>query len=228
MIEQVDKSLSEWIGSVLTGGVEVSLQPPAAAGTKKIVGLYLKDLLPFAHLRNSRRPPLQVMLRYLVTVQAKNQSTAHNLLGQLLFAAMENSEFEVDLEPVPAEIWTAFGTVPMPSFMLRVPLRLERPDEHVRLIRSPMELHQSPLTGLEGTVMGPGDIPLTNARVELSTHNLVTRTDIKGRFIFPAVPTEPDRKNVRILARGRELSTQIDAAKIKQEPLIINFDVLEV
>jgi len=228
MIEQVDQRLSEWIGSVLTGGIEVSLEPPTGAGNKKIVGLYLKDILPFAHLRNSRRPPLQVMLRYLITARAKNQAAAHNLLGQLLFAAMEHPEFEVDLEPLPAEMWTAFATAPMPSFMLRVPLRLERSEEPVRLIRSPIEVQQSPLASLEGIILGPEETPLTNARVELSTHHLVTRTDIKGRFTFPAVPTEPAQKNMRIIARGRELIKEVDYAGIKQEPLIIHFDVLEV
>ena len=192
------------------------------------MGLYLKDILPFVHLRNSRRPPLQVQLRYLVTARAKNQATAHNLLGRLLFAAMEHPEYELDLEPLPAEVWTAFGTVPMPSFMLRVPLRLERPVEPARLIRSPIEVKQSPLASLAGTILGPEDTPLTNARVELSTHHLVTRTDIKGRFTFPAVPTEPAKKKVRIIARGQELSREIDYTKIKQEPLIIQFDVLEV
>ena len=228
MIEKVDQRLSEWIGSVLTGNIKVSLLPPAGAGDKKVVGLYLKDILPSAPTRGTRRLPLQVMLRYLITASAKTQTDAHNMLGQLLFAAMEHPEYEVELEAIPPEVWTAFGTIPMPAFMLRLPLRLERPEESVRLIRSPIELHQSPMTSLEGTVLGPDDTPLTNARVELSTHHLVSRTDIKGRFIFPAVPTEPAQKKMRILARGRELSREIDYAKIKQEPLIIHFDVLEV
>ena len=81
---------------------------------------------------------------------------------------------------------------------------------------------------MEGTILGPEQTPLTNARVELSTHNLVTRTDIKGRFIFPAVPSEPAKKKLRMIARGRELFKEIDYTKIKQEPLIIHFDVLEV
>ena len=228
MIEKVDQRLSEWIGSVLTGNIKVSLLPPAGAGDKKVVGLYLKDILPSAPTRGTRRLPLQVMLRYLITASAKTQTDAHSMLGQLLFAAMEHPEYEVELEAIPAEVWTAFGTIPMPAFMLRLPLRLERPEESARLIRSPIELHQSPLASMAGTVLGPDDTPLTNARVELSTHNLVTRTDIKGRFIFPAVPTEPGQKKMRILARGRELSREIDYAKIKQEPLIIHFDVLEV
>jgi hypothetical protein len=168
------------------------------------------------------------LLRYLVTSWAENQAEAHNMLCQLLFAAMEHPEYEVELEPVPAEVWTAFGTIPMPSFMLCLPLRLERPEAPVRLIRSPIEVNQSPLASMEGTILGPEQTPLTNARVELSTHNLVTRTDIKGRFIFPAVPSEPAKKKLRMIARGRELFKEIDYTKIKQEPLIIHFDVLEV
>jgi len=228
MIEKVDQRLSEWIANVLTEDIEVSLLPPGGTGDKKIVGLYLKDILPSAPTRGSRRPPLQVLLRYLVTCRAKNQAEAHKILGRLLFAAMEHPEYEVELEPVPAEDWTAFGTIPMPSFMLRLPIRFERPEEPVRLIRSPIEVNQSPLESMQGTVMGPQQTPLTNARVELSTHNLVTRTDIKGRFIFPAVPAKPAAKKIRIIARGRELFKEIDYTKIKQQPLIIHFDVLEV
>jgi hypothetical protein len=228
MIEDVDQRLIEWLGSVLAEDIEVSLLPPKDSGDKKIVGLYLKDILPSAPTRGSRRPPLQVLLRYLVTSQAQNPAEAHHILGRLLFAAMEHPEYEVELEPLPAEIWTAFGTVPLPSFMLCLPLRLERPDKGVSLIRSPIEVQQSPMVSREGAVLGPGEIPLANARVELSTHNLVARTDSKGLFFFPAVPAQPAVKKVRILARGRELFKEVDFTKTKQEPLIIHFDVLEV
>jgi hypothetical protein len=228
MIEDVDQRLIEWLGSVLAEDIEVSLLPPKDSGDKKIVGLYLKDILPSAPTRGARRPPLQVLLRYLVTSRAQNPAEAHNILGRLLFAAMEHPEYEVELEPVPAEVWKAFGTIPMPSFTLRLPLRFERPEEPVRLIRSPIEVNQSPLVSKQGTVMGPDETPLANARVELSTHNLVARTDSKGLFFFPAVPAQPAVKKVRILARGRELFKEVDFTKTKQEPLIIHFDVLEV
>ncbi|MEJ2164285.1 MAG: Pvc16 family protein [Desulfobacterales bacterium] len=228
MIDEIDQRLSEWIGSVLGEDIEVSLLPPADMGDKKFVGLYLKDILPSAPARGTRRPPLQVLLRYLVTARAKSPQEAHRILGQLLFAAMEHAEYEVELEPIPAQVWQAFGTMPMPAFMLRLPLRLERPEKPVRLIRSPIEVQQSPLASLEGTIVGPEEIPLANARVELSTHNLVARTDRKGRFLFPTVPTEPALKKVRIIARGRELFKEVDYKKVQQKPLIIHFDVLEV
>ena len=229
MIEEIDQRLSEWIGSVLAEDIEVSLLPPGDTGDKKSVGLYLKDILPSAPTRGTRRPPLQVLLRYLVTARAESPQAAHRILGQLLFAAMEHPDYEVELEPIPAQVWTAFGTIPMPAFMLRLPLRVERPQKPVQLIRSPIEVLQSPLARMEGMVMGPDEIPLANARVELSTHHLVARTDVKGRFVFPTVPTEPALKKVRIIARGRELFKEVDYKKIQQqEPLIIHFDVLEV
>jgi hypothetical protein len=229
MIEGIDQSLSEWIASVLGEDIEVSLLPPGDPGDKKIVGLYLKDILPSAPTRGTRRPPLQVLLRYLITARAKNPQEAHHILGQLLFAAMEHPDYEVELDPIPAQVWTAFGTIPMPAFMLRLPLRVERAQKPVGLIRSPIEVRQSPLVRMEGMVMGPEETPLANARVELSTHNLVARTDVKGRFVFATVPTEPVLKKVRILARGRELFKEVDYKQTKQkEPLIIHFDVLEV
>lgn len=226
MINEVDQRLMDWIGTVLTD-MEVSLLPPKDMGDKKVVGLYLKDILPSSSAHGTRRPPLQVLLCYLVTSWAKNPIDAHHMLGQLLFAALEHPEYEVDLEPVPAEVWTAFGTLPCPSFMLRLPLKVERPDEIIHLVRSPIEVKKSPISSMHGVVMGPGDTPLSNARVELPSLNLVARTDANGRFSFPAVPAKPKLKKVRIIARGRELFTEVDQTAMKQRPLIIHFDVLE-
>ncbi len=228
MIETVDQRLSEWIAGVLSEDIEVSLLPPGNIEKQRAVGLYLMDLLPSAPTRSNRRPLLQVLLRYLVTVQAESPMEAHRILGRLLFAAMEHAEYEVDLESIPAQTWRAFGTPPLPAFMLRLPLRVERPEKPAGLIRSPIEVNQSPLAALEGVVMGPDEIPLANARVALSTHNLVARTDRKGSFVFPAVPTMPSIKKFHVMARGRELFEEIDLLKMKQKTVVIHFNILEV
>jgi hypothetical protein len=228
MIEEIDQRLSEWITGVLSEDIEVTLLPPGDMGDKKTVGLYLKDILPSTPNRGPRRPPLQVLLRYLIFSWAKSPRDAHQMLGKLLFAAMESPGYEVDLEPIPAEFWNAFGTIPMPAFMLRLPLTVERPEQRVHLIKSPIEVTKSNLASMGGIVLGPNEIPLTNARVELSTHNLVARTDIKGRFLFSSVPTQPAKKKVCVIARGRKLFQEFDFTKIKQKPWIIHFDILEV
>lgn len=228
MIEEVDQRLREWIASVLPEEIEVSLLPPGKMGNKKTVGLYLKDILHSVPHKGARRPPLQVLLRYLISSWAENPEEAHSLLGRLLFAAMEHPGYEVELAPIPPEVWNAFGAIPAPAFMIKVPLRLERPEKPSPLIRSPIEIAKSELASMGGTILGPGEVPLANARVELSTHKLVARTDAKGRFLFPSVPAQPAKKKFRIIARGGKLFKEIDFTKSKQEPLIIQFDILEV
>jgi hypothetical protein len=228
MIEEIDQHLSNWITSVCSKDIEVSLRPPGTMGDKKVVGLYLKDILPSVPHHGNRRLPLQVLLRYLITSWAESPQEAHQVLGKLLFAAMEHPGFEVELAPIPTEVWNAFGIIPVPAFMLCLPLRVERPEKTDQLIRLPIEISKSGLASMGGMVMGPGKIPLTNARVELSTHNLVVRTDVKGRFLFPAVPTQPSRKKLCITARGQKLFKEVEFTKVKQESWIIDFDVLEV
>ncbi len=227
MIEDVDQHLADWITSVLSKEIEVSLLPPGNMGNKKVVGLYLKDILPSVPHQGTRRPPLQVLLRYLITSWAKNPQESHRMLGLLLFAAMEHPGYEVELTPIPSEVWKAFGIIPVPAFMLRLPLRVERSEKPVQLIRSPIEIKKSNLASMKGMVLGPNKIPLTNARVELSTHNLVARTDAKGRFLFPSVPTQPPQKKVCVTARGRKLFKEVDFIKFKKKSWIIHFDVLE-
>ncbi|MCU0518329.1 MAG: DUF4255 domain-containing protein, partial [Oscillatoria sp. Prado101] len=82
-------------------------------------------------LRGSQRTPLQAAARYLVTTWAGTPEDAHRLLGDLLFAAMDSAAFQAELNPLPAAAWTAFGLPPQPSFVLRVPLQIARPQPPV-------------------------------------------------------------------------------------------------
>jgi len=227
VIDQVDRLLEEWAAKVVPGA-EIELGPPGAPREGSSVGIYLFDLLPLEPASDSRRLPLQMSLRYLVTTGAGSPEEAHRMLGELAFAAMEDSRFEVELTPLPAQAWNAFGVAPQPSFMLRSPLRLERPEPKVGIIRKPIDVHKVPMDSLGGVVMGPGDIPLANARVELRNHQMATRTDFKGRFSFGAVPTRPLLKQFCIEARGKKTLVEIEHRTNEKRPLIIHFDVTEV
>ncbi len=227
MIDGADQQLKAWIATLLPG-VEVSLLPPIKFGDEQRIGLYLIDMQPLSPTSSERRPPLQVQLRYLVTCWADDPEQAHHMLGQLVFAAMEHPEFDVDFEPVSAHLWAAFAEPPRPCFMLRLPLRVERKGPPVKLVRTPLELQISPFTTLQGQVVGPEDTPIANATVELQNHNLAARTDYKGCFTFSTVPLKPDVKRVRILARNREFSTEIAHKGDAKEPVVIHFDAMEV
>lgn len=225
MIQQVDQDLKEWVGSVVSG-VDVSLGPPQDAGERLRVEVYLLDLLHTPPATGSRTPPLQISLRYLVTTWAETPEDAHRILGELVFAAMAHKTFEVELEPLSMQLWRALGVLPRPCFMLRVPLRMERPEPKGPRVRRPVEVQHTSLTSLSGVVVGPRDLPLPDARVELPALGLAVRTDSKGRFRFASVPTERPNLHVLVKAKGGEASAQVRSGR-NQEPLIIHFDVLE-
>jgi Pvc16 N-terminal domain len=226
MIDQIDQRLKDWVKETLEG-VDVSLGPPKLSQTGQGVNLYLMEFANKPAPRSNTPPPVQILLRYLVTAWAKGPEESHPLLGKLVFAAMTNPEFEVEFDPIPATAWVAFGVPPLPSFVLTIPLRLERPEPPTKLVRKPLVLQSAPITSLSGIVLGPEDVPLSNARVELRALQLYESTDTKGRFRFPAVPSEPRAKQLRIKAKGRELTVTVQQPDSDSEPVVIHFNLFD-
>ncbi|HEY2971381.1 MAG TPA: Pvc16 family protein [Pyrinomonadaceae bacterium] len=224
MIDQIDRRLTAWIGGILDQ-VDVSLAPPEAAETARGVGLYLMELVQSPPARGTRRPPLMMTLRYLITTQAAKPEDAHQMLGALVVAALENPEFEVEQEPLPLALWTSLGIAPRPSFVLRVPFIQERPEKLAPLVRKPIVIKHLALRSLEGQILGPEDIPLMNARVELPALELFTTTDSKGRFHFSSVPAMPGARLLRVRAKGQEFSINTEQAGSEEDPLVIHLQL---
>jgi hypothetical protein len=149
MIDEVDQRLRAWVGRVL-GEVPVSLDVPERESVDRTVGLYLLELSPAPEGRTMRRPRLRVSLCYLVTTGADTPEQAHRMLGELVFAALEEPDFEVDVTPVPVALWSALGVAPRPAFRLRVPLERERPMPVVPRVRVPLVTRAAPLAMKEG------------------------------------------------------------------------------
>jgi hypothetical protein len=228
LIEHLDQHLKEWARTVVPD-VEIRLTPPNDSEPAPAVYFYLLDLLPDASCATGGRfPVLQLGLRYLVTVLGDSPQEAHQILGRLVFAAMGHPEFNVELDPPAAGFWSALGIVPRPAFMLRAPLRLERREPSVRRVRKPAEVRHSELTSLMGLVVGPGELPVCDARVELGSPRLSTRTDSGGAFRFAAVPAEPRRKELRIRAKGCEQTVTVEHGAGDSKPLVIHLDTLEI
>ncbi|HXJ93697.1 MAG TPA: Pvc16 family protein [Terriglobia bacterium] len=227
MIDEVDRRLTEWANGVLEG-VDVHLDAPKRTEQGRGIGLYLMELAPLPPPSTNRLPPLQVALRYLVTSWSDDPEEAHRLLGELVFAAMRNSEFQVELGPVPADVWAAFGVPPRPSFVLRVPLQQRRPEPKAKLVRTAPMLKTSVVSSLHGVVYGPNDTPLAGAEVQIPALRLTTHTDHQGRFYFATVPGGEQVKTLRVKAKDRELSvTTQEAFPHASEPLLIRFDTME-
>jgi uncharacterized protein DUF4255 len=226
MADQLDERLRNWIANEIEGA-EISLAAPAKERPGRGVSLYLLELMPFPAPRTDKRPPLQLSLKYLVTAWSERPEDAHEILVHLMFAAMEDKDFQVDLEPIPLTAWTAMGVPPQPSFVLRVPLRQERPEAQTKLVRYPLEVQSSPIVGFHGVLLGPGDVPLSQCQVEIPDLNLATRTDYKGRFCFPNVPAA-GAKQLLIKAKGLELPISSEQNyPDRSAPLVIHFSLLE-
>jgi len=225
MADQFDERLKNWVAGEIEGA-EVSLAVPAKERPGRGVGVYLLELMPLPAPRTDKRPPLQLSLKYLVTAWSEKPEDAHEILVQLMFAAMENKDFQVDLEPIPLASWAAIGVPPQPSFILRVPLRQERPEPQTKLVRE-LNIKSSPLTSFHGLLVGPEEAPLADCRVEIPALNLSTRTDYKGRFTFPGVPAAGS-KQLLVKAKGFELPVNSEQNyPDSRAPLVIHFSPLE-
>ncbi len=224
MIDEIDARVRSWVEGV-AGDVPISMEPPGPDRQGSGVGLYLLSLQPQPSMRGGGEPaPVQIGLRYLVTAWSDDPGDAHRLLGQLVVAGLRDPELEVDLEPLPADAWAAFRLPPQPSFVLVTVLR-DQQAVPVKLVRGPLQLKASDIAPLSGTVVGPNDVPLAAATVELPALQLGAVTDWRGRFAFAAVPREPRVKHLVVRARGRELA--VDADLGAGAPLMIRFAPLE-
>ena len=232
MIEIIGKEIKDWIGSVITGA-EVVLGLPEGNAQSAQIGLYLMDLSRRNCARVGKLPPFKIDLRYLVTVRSPRPEEAHRLLGELIFAALqktekESPEFEVVIEPLPVEAWAVLGAAPQPSFFLQAPLRHERPEPKVPLVREPVVLQPSPMRTLSGVVYGPGGMPIMGARIELLSTGVAARTDDKGRFRFVGAPANAQLK-LLVQAKGQQQEIDFSGAVAAKgdEPLEIRLHIPE-
>lgn len=228
MIDTVDQRLKAWVGRVL-GEVPVSLHAPDRDSVERGVGLYLLELGASPPPRTERRPPLQLSVCYLVTAGGEGQpERAHHLLGELAFAAMDETDFEVDLTPVPLGVWAGLGVQPRPSFRLRLPVRRERPVPVVPRVQVPLVAHVNSINdALTGSVVGPGDVPIPGALVELPSLRLSTRTDARGVFRFPSVPPAGSLGGLEVRAKGEVLALGAEALVTEGAPLVIRLPLKE-
>jgi hypothetical protein len=226
MIEAFDEQVRNWILSV-AAGTEVSLAAPNGRKPGAGVGVYLMDVMKTAPSNTTKRPvPLQLTLRYLITTWSEKPEDAHQLLVRLMFAAMENEDYQVESDFPQVDLWTALGAPPQPAFLLRVPLIYERTAAAPKRARE-IKLQSTALGSLHGLVLGPGKTPLSDCRVEIPALRLSSSTDHKGRFCFTGVPGDGKTELV-VKAKGLELSvTAVGNYGDSTAPMVIDFSPLE-
>jgi hypothetical protein len=217
LIDETDNWLREWVHSVLPN-IELSFDAPTNE-TKPGVNAYLVQLGSLPPPRGHKRSPVQFSLRYLLTTWASNAEESHKLLGTLVAAAMQEEDFEVEFDLID---WRAFEVVPRPCFTIKVPARVPLPDPAIGIVRQPLVLEATPITHLSGRVLGPRDVPIAGAYVQLPALNASVRTDNDGWFVMPVGAR---KQQINVTAKGRLKSLLAEPSQ--ESPLIIRFDELE-
>jgi hypothetical protein len=229
VITEVDQRLLDWVDEVL-GGPRASLAVPSANDAGGAVAVYLIEACQSPPARGARKPPLQLMLRYLICPQAREPKESHGHLWSLLLDASrraERNEWTVETDPPPPSLWQSLGIPPRPAFVLRVPVRHEYEYRPAPPVTEPIVIEGSPLVALQGTVLGPRDVPVMNAIVDLPSLNQSTQTDSAGRFRFAAVPSGGQSpKCLVVRARGRRFEVAA-AAPRDEQPLVIRIQLTE-
>lgn len=189
-IDTVDRAVLAWAeGS--TSAKALLAAPEERKGEGVVLQLFALAAAPLP--RGEKRPPQQVLLRYRVSAWAQSVDRSHALLSDLLFAAFDHPEWEVDFTAVPA------GALE-PAFVLQVPLRRERPEPVAPRVRFPMRVETVEATVMAGLVLGPGEQPVSGAVVEIPSLHLTSRTTPDGTFRFARVPA--NALTLRVRAHG--------------------------
>ncbi|WP_224372409.1 DUF4255 domain-containing protein [Hyalangium versicolor] len=173
MIDEIDQRLKAWVGEVL-GDAPVSFAVPERTTLTEGVSLYLLELGAAPPARSVRRVPLQFSVCYLITVGGESPERAHQLLGELVFSALETPDFEVDLSPIPLELWTALAVPPRPAFRVRMPVRRERAEPNVRRVRFPLVTQTVPTRAAGDAHAGEGGVTCRTTGRPVSTHPSAT------------------------------------------------------
>jgi len=230
VVDRIDDELLAWIKAQTDA--DVCLSPPGSRGDQDTVNVYLLRIERDPSPRDGRKkPPLQLVLHYLVTTSGPNLAQAHRLLWDLIVSAAARSEtdgWEVDFRPLPDSTWAAFAVVPQPSLMLRIPVRHEWEQPKQPRVSQPPELEASPSTPLSGKVLGPGGMAISGARLELPSLGLTTATDAGGNFRFVSVPGGKNYpREIIVKAKG-----QTETIKLRRDaegkPVHLQFDLVEV
>lgn len=222
-LDDAAAELQSWASTVLPEA-RVALGPPATAASQDQVSLHLLQIEGHPPPRGPRRPPLQVDLHFLVSAASPRPEAELHMVGELLFAALARDDLEVELGPVTPNVWRSLGTVPRAAFILRMPFRRELPEPRAPRVRGPLVIKTVHGVPLRGQVLGPGDVPLAGASVEVPALQLFTSADAGGRFSFANVPASPP---ARLVVRAKGSVQTFVAPEPPGAPLTIHFQIEE-
>jgi hypothetical protein len=201
MFQEAGEALLRWAIGVLDDRV-VRLGPPPASPVGSGMVLHLLDITPLAPADAERHRRLRATLRYAAIAWADNTASAHQMLDELMFAAMQHPLVRLDRERSLETMWQSLGMAPLPALVLRCEAHHDLPS---RSVRPPMRTiyATTPASHLSGRVVGSDGRAVDRAVVAVPRYEMRARTDDAGRFNLPALPSQ-EPVTLVVHANGRE------------------------
>ncbi|HET6211412.1 MAG TPA: carboxypeptidase-like regulatory domain-containing protein [Micromonosporaceae bacterium] len=213
-------ALRAWLAAAVGEDVRVSVASPSA-GDDSGLTVWPLALLADQEIRGGYgREPLRLRARYLVAADGPAQAAA-GLLDLVLQAAARDDAYHVVFEPVPAEVWLAASMAPRAALQFDVPIQVHRVTPDAPRVRAPIQVDMAPLRALQGSVLGPGGVPLADISVTVEGGPAATRTDDKGNFVLAGVPATA----TTLVLSGKGLRLRAEVPEAPGEPVVINCDV---
>lgn len=229
MIDKLDRQLKAWISETIKQDTDISFAPPSLSSDKTIVSAYLYKLDNSLANSTARNIPFQITLCYLITVQSNNPIESHKLLGELLLAANERSDINIDLSGFNADFWQSLNMPPQPHFVMKIPLTLtEQSNETPAIIKEPTIVDLGFIKNIKGLLLGPDKQPISGAKITSTSTNATVLTNNNGIFSITTGAKELKTFNCLIHTKGQQFSLSVPIKAEQNSPITIHLDTLEV
>jgi len=192
------------------------------------VTLTLIDIAPAPLPRGAAGiTPLQLRARYLVTIAAADAIAERQALAELAFAAGPATGVQLEPATLALDLWRSLGVSIRPALLVSVLMQRERRGRPVRRVRQPLVTKWAPSRPVSGVVVGPGDVPIAGALVEVEGLSQTAYSDHRGEFAFRSVPGADPPPTLVVHAKGATVRVPVDGDATASTPLLIRIPLSE-
>jgi hypothetical protein len=204
-----------WLGAG-SPGLRVSAGAVGREPADEGIDVFLLGTAPRNEPRSIGQIRHTLALDYFIAVRRTDPIAEHGLLADLAFDALNQPGCEPVAVPTPADACRALGIGARAGFVLRIEARREQALPRAPLVRE-VVTQFGPLGLAEGTVTGPGGVPIANAIITIAGGDRSATTDARGRFSLALPGDRPTAATVR--ARGHQATAQLTPGKPATIPI---------
>lgn len=219
-ITEADDHLKNWISSLLPE-VNVSLRHPSAVGTGVGISMFLYRMISPPTRNFQAGSPLQVVLKYLVTAHDEEIRREHEIISELVFAALKSPQFETELFPA-----AQAQLIEKPYFVISVTISRMPDQVEIERVKKPVVVKPALKKSVVGVISNQEGKPLSDVKITVPSIHYSTRTSDKGLFSISYIPAGIDQETfIRSLVFSKDnqfIKTRDIRAEQKDHTVVIN------